>query len=345
MSDLELVEQWLEYMAGRGLAPSSLQRYRRDLVRLVEFLAQLDPPQSLVTIDRWLLEDYVGPYLHQVGQTPRTRRVVVAAIRGLFRWLWQREILRTNPAQGLEPPKGGLRLPTVASMATAEALLLAPDLSTFKGLRDSAMLCLLVGCGLRLSEVSALNESSLQWEPKPDGGDRLVLKVLGKGSKERLVPAPPEAKAMLRAYLAHPDRRSMDLRLEDGDQPLFVSIGRRDIPAHEYRGEHRRIRGKAIQQAILIYGRQAGLADRELHPHALRHLFGAQMVDQDVDLRTIQTLLGHADIKTTQIYTAVTTARLSRVIDQASPLRRLRIPARELALRLDRLGSNSTSSA
>lgn len=331
------IESWLQFKASQHNAASTTgTRYRRALVRLQDWLSAQDPSVSLLDITAEQLEDYTGPVLHKLGQSPRSRRVAVAAFRGFFGWAKRRGLVKRNPAEYLEPPRGGRRLPTVASERTAEALLMQPDLNTFLGVRDATILTLLIGCGLRVSEVCALNEGHLLWGRDPDGRERLTLKVHGKGSNERLAPASAEARVMLHAYLGHAERESMDLVLDDGDKPLFVTTNRRDIPAHLYRGEARRIRIGAVQDMVFRHGRAAGLDDKELHPHALRHLFGTLLAEQDVDIRTIQVLLGHRDISTTQIYTHLAMRKLNQVMDQAGPLKHLRSPGRDLARHLGR---------
>lgn len=330
------IDTWILFKSSQHNARSTTgSRYRRVLERLRDWLAAQDPPVALLQVTADDLERYAGPELHKQGQSPKSRRVAVAAIRGFYKWAARRGLCTGNPARYLDPPRGGLRLPTVASQSTAEALLMAPDLDTFIGVRDAAILTLLVGLGLRVSEVVGLNVGHLMWGRDTDGKEQLTLLIRGKGSRERIMPASSEARVMLRAYLGHQELETMDLQLDDGDRPLFVSTRRQDIPPHEYRGEARRLQIQAVQRMVMKYGRAAGLEDKELHPHALRHLFGTHLVNQDVDIRVIQALMGHADINTTQIYTHLAAKKLSDIMTKAGPLRHLRSPARDLARHLD----------
>lgn len=332
------IEAWLTWKVhSQGRSEGTAGKYR-GYVRRLEAWAR-DRGRGLLELDTAELEDFTGLTAHKMGLTPRSRRALVAAVRDFYRWARRAELVPRDPASLLEYPTAGVKLPRAASMHTAEQLLLAPDLSTFLGVRDAAILSVLIGCGIRLSGLVRLNESSLLWIEDPDtGAERLVLRVLEKRAKERLVPAPADTRLLIRAYLGHQELESIDRTLSDGDRVLFVSTRNRAIPEHQYRGDARRLSVRAIQDMITTYGQRKGLPQDEIHPHALRHLYGTELAEHDVDLSQIQTLLGHNRADTTMIYIRLATRKLSQAVDRASPITRMNTPARQLARQLEQHG-------
>lgn len=330
------IEAWLTWKVhSQGRSEGTAEKYRGYLRRLERWAAEQGTP--LLELDTAQLEDFTGLTAHRMGLTPRSRRALIAAVRGFYQWARRAELVRRDPARVLEYPDAGVRLPTAATMQTAEALLLAPDLSTFKGIRDAAVLSILIGCGIRISGLVGLNESHLVWlQDEDSGAERLVLRVREKRSKERLVPAPPDTRLLIRAYLGHGDLEAIDRTLPDGDRVLFVSLRNRLVAEHEYRGEHRRLADRSVQDMIRYYGRRAGLPDAQTHPHALRHLYGTELAEHDVDLSQIQALMGHASTSTTTTYIRLATRKLSKAVDRASPITRMNTPARQLARSLER---------
>ncbi|MFN2309671.1 MAG: tyrosine-type recombinase/integrase, partial [Gammaproteobacteria bacterium] len=167
-------------------------------------------------------------------------------------------------------------------------------------MRDCAILMLLIGCGVRIGGLVGLNESSLQLIDVTDGNriiEWMVIKVVEKGGRERLIPAPHDVKYIVHAYMGHRDLSAIDRTLPDGDRVLFVSTMNRNIPPQDYHGEARRISARSIHDMIRKYGQQAGIPEGQLHAHAMRHLYGTELAEHDVDLITRQALLGHADPK------------------------------------------------
>lgn len=332
MTDTDLIDAWLAHLQhNKGRADATATKYRLNLTRLSTWLAASG--RSLVTADREALEEYTGLQAHKDGLTRRSRRPVVAAVRGFYAWARKQRLVATDPAAGLDYPKAGKRLPVPMGLQHVEKLLLQPDIETFMGLRDAAILSVLVGCGLRISGLCGLNESSLTFVHH-EGEDNLVLKVKEKGAVERLVPAPAEVRLLLRAYLNHPDLQGVDRTLEDGDKVLFISLRNRTVPAHEYVGEQRRISTRSVNDMIETYGKRAGIPRNELHAHALRHTYGTQMAEGDEDIRVIQALLGHADITTTTIYTQLAMKKLMQVVDRSNPFRDIRTPITDLVREL-----------
>lgn len=306
-----------------------MQSYRLTLTRLIEFFAERSPLDA--SADDLLL--FSGAWLHKRGVTAISRRPHVAAIREFYRWLTKQKVLRSNPAERISYPKTGRKLPRVMTLANAEKLMWAPDFTTFAGIRDGAILGLLVGCGLRISGLVGLNDSNLI-QAEVDGQVRLMVKTLEKGGKERKIPVPSEADMLLRLYLEHPDLKEIDRLLPTGDQVLFVSIGNRTCLPHEYHGDRRRLNRRSLLDIIEKHGLAAGIPKDQLHPHALRHLFGTELAEADIDIRVSQQLMGHADPKSTEIYTHLAVQKLTRDLDRGNPLGKMRTPVSDLLKRL-----------
>lgn len=332
---VELINSFLEFKQhNAGRSERTVQVYRLALDRLVEFFGDRDPLQA----DHDQLVVFSGIWLHKKGLTdPRSRRTHVAAVREFYRWMLDNKHIRGNPAVGLPYPKVGRKIPRVMTLKNAEKLMWAPDFSTFEGVRDGAMLGILIGCGLRASGIVGLNVSNVV-EDELDGKVRLILKVKEKGDKERRMPVPIEADMMLRMYMAHEELANIDRTLKDGDQVLFVSTMNRTCSIDEYRGERRRMSRKSVNGLVHKYGQRAGIPEDQMHPHAMRHLFGTELVEDDVNLINAQKLLGHADPKSTEIYTHTAMRKLTREMDRANPLAKMTTPVSDLLKQLNKRG-------
>jgi site-specific recombinase XerD len=213
----------------------------------------------------------------------------------------------------------------------AERLLTQPDIDTFVGVRDAAIIGLLIGCGLRVSGLCNLNESDLLWYHDKDlGREVLTLRAKEKGHKKRLVPAPDEAR-LLRTYLGHEVLEGIDRTLPSGDKVVFVSVRNRTLTEDRYYREARRITPSSVHDLIQRYGAAAGIPQAEAHPHALRHLYGTELAEAGVDLIERQQLFGHANPQTTAIYTHLASRRLREASERANPLGKIRTPVSELA--------------
>ncbi len=329
MTDHEkLIDAWLEWKRhNQGKAENTTIKYRGYLDRLVKFLAARARDLRSATLED--LEAFTGLHAHKEGLSPRSRRPLVACVRGFYDWLRRNGYVDADPARDLPYPLAGAKLPVGMGLQNAERLIMAPDINTFVGIRDAAMISILIGCGLRISGLTSLNESHLQFV-QHEGVEWLIVRAVEKGGKERLVPAPHEARLLIRAYLGHPDLDQIDRTLPDGDRVLFVSVRNRLVTADKYFGEERRIAARSVYDRIVHYGRSAGIPTNELHPHALRHLYGTELAEEEVDLLRIQALLGHADPKTSQIYTKLAVRSLAKVVDKANPLRKMRTPVSDL---------------
>lgn len=330
--DAGLCAEWLDFCRyNRGFSPLTVAKYRRYLERLREWL----DGKHLAELGADDLLAWCGLQLHHEGITARSRRPAVSCVRMFYRWMKAHGHIDADLAKDIPYPDQGDALPVVMGLANFEKLLLQPDLGAFLGVRDSAILHLLGGTGARVSGICALNEDDLTWE-REDGQPlgRLVVRLTEKGKKTRWVPVPMEAALIVRAYLGHPDLGKIDRNVGKGARVLFVTEGRLDIPAHEYRGEERRIRPRAVHEIVQKYGRMAGLPRAQCHPHALRHLYGTELAESDVDIRVIQSLMGHARVSTTEIYIQTARRHLSRAVDYGNPLAKIRSPMTEVARKM-----------
>lgn len=334
LADELVIDDWLAYMeTTRGRTLRTVETYRAALQRLREFLAG----KPLVDAEPIELETFCGLWLHKKGVIARSRKPYISAVRGFYAWLESSRRLRRNVAKDLVHPMTGRPLPRSITLANAERLMWAPDMSTFIGIRDATILSLLIGCGLRVSGLVGLNQSDLQTmeiECQP----RLTIRTTEKGNRERRMPVPHEAAMLLKVYLEHEDLaaidRSIPARGGQDDKVLFVSVRSTRYAAHEHVGEKRRLTRKAIRDLIQRYGKKVGIPLDELHPHAMRHLFGTELMEDDTAMLTMQELLGHADPKSTAIYVRLAMGKKMAAIDKAAPLAKMRTPVGDLLRRL-----------
>lgn len=336
MTDNESIDAFCDYLhLARGRSLRTLEVYRLALKRLGEFMR----PRSILEADGSELEAFTGLWLHKKGVVATSRKPYVSAVRMFFLWARSKNLLPEprNPAAGLLHPKTGRRLPRAMSLASAERLMWAPDLGTFVGMRDAAMMSLLMGCGLRVSGLVALNESDLV-TVDVGGKPRMVVRVLEKGDKERLVPVPKEAEMLVRVYLGHEDLQGIDRDVTNRrgrpDRVLFINTKHPVLPEHQHSGEARRLTRKGVWGVVQRHGDRLGIPPEELHPHAMRHLFGTELTEDDTPTLTTQDLLGHADPKSTAIYITLSMRKKMRVIDQAAPLAKIRTPISEFLKRV-----------
>lgn len=330
-SNAELVDAFISWKQhNRGRSAGTAQLYRRALGRLAEFLGEGRP---LLQASEDELIAFTGPWLAKRGVVALSRRPYVAAVRAFYTWARARQLTAGNASAAVNYPAHGVKLPDVITIANAEKLMWAPDFQTFKGIRDGAMLALLLGSGIRVSGLVGLDQEDLS-EQLVDGRRRLFATVREKGDRQRQVPIPPEADLQLRAYLEHRALAEIDRATRNGRRVLFVTTGNRNLPPAKYRGEKRRFTRRAVNKMLLAYGREHGIPDAQLHPHAMRHLFGTELAEGDVDIRVAQQLMGHRDIKSTGIYTHLATRKLVKEADRANPLAKMRTPTTDILKRL-----------
>lgn len=276
----------------RGLSQNTVDAYRNDLTRLGEALARKGG-RDLLTADAPTLAAHQRDLMRQ-GLSPRSISRALSAIRSFYTFLVTTGERKDDPAVNLYPPKLGRPLPKSLSERQIQDLLAAPDVSTPLGFRDRAMLELLYATGLRVSELVGLKLPQLRL----DAG---FLVAFGKGSKERIVPVGEQAEDWVKRYL-----RDVRPGLTEGrHQAVFVN----------HRGEPMTRMG--FWKNLKAYGVKVGI--RDLHPHVLRHSFATHLLEHGADLRAVQTMLGHADISTTQIYTHIHQERLKTLYDRFHP--------------------------
>lgn len=286
--DLPVVEHFLDALwMENGLSQNTLVAYRRDLQGLADWLRARS--QHLEEADQADLLGYIAER-HRQGQKARSSARLLSSMRRFYRYLIREGHCAVDPTAKIESPKTGRSLPAVLSEADVEALLAAPDPGDPVGLRDRAMMELLYASGLRVSELTGLD---LERVNLLQG----VVRVQGKGNKERLVPVGEEAVVWLQQYLE--DARPVLLAGKHSER-LFVS---RKAPG---------ITRQAFWYRIKQYGLEANIRTH-LSPHTLRHAFATHLVNNGADLRVVQMLLGHSDLSTTQIYTHVAKARLKQL--------------------------------
>jgi integrase/recombinase XerD len=284
---------YLDYLAiEKGLAKNSLAAYRSDLRNFGDWLAQREI--ELEGVERLQIIRYFQA-LRGAGISARSVARALAAIRGMFRFLVAERHLKHDPTENIENPKLWTTLPKSLQPFEVEALLRAPDRGKPDGLRDAAMLELLYATGLRVSELIHVKIESLVM----DAG---FLRTIGKGSKERIVPFGDSARDAIVAYI----ERGRAHFAKAPDPHLFLS--NRGKPMSR----------QSFWMKITRYARAAGITAK-ISPHMLRHSFATHLLENGADLRSVQMMLGHSDISTTQIYTHVSRARLQRMYEQFHP--------------------------
>ena len=277
----------------KGLSENTIQAYRRDMVKFMAFASERH--LKMAEIERGHVVEFLAS-LYRKGLDSRSVARHLVTIRHFFRFALMEEYIVEDPAATIQSPKFRQSLPEFLSLAEVDRLLEQPDTSTVVGLRDRAMIELMYSCGLRVSELCGLGVRDLRME---DG----CLRCIGKGNKERLVPVGKRALAIVEKYL----RESRPKLLGEGASPyLFL---------HQKGGMMNRI---TFWKVLGTYGRKAALR-KAVTPHMLRHSFATHLLDRGADLRSVQMMLGHADIATTQIYTHVVEERLKQVYKAHHP--------------------------
>ncbi len=303
MTPDEALTAFVAYLEGEKRAsPHTVTAYRHDLESLLAFVRSKSAKEvSLESIDLYALRGWLGQLSRTIAPSSVARHV--AAVRTWMRWLRRRGVLTKSPADELASPKARRPLPTFLSVDAAAEVMETPDASTPTGKRDRAILELLYGSGLRVSELGALSRGDVDLEGRE-------ARVLGKGKKERNVPIGEKCAAALVAYLEVRAQLCDPKTREQDANALFLSA----------RG--RRLGVRAVQDLVHKYG-ALGAGRADLHPHALRHTCATHLLDGGADLRAIQEFLGHSSLSTTQRYTHVSMEHLMKVYDAAHPLARV----------------------
>ncbi|RMF83660.1 MAG: site-specific tyrosine recombinase XerD, partial [Nitrospirae bacterium] len=287
-------EAFLAHLAvERAAAPRTVAAYRRDLAAWVAHLAGAGKgPEAATAAD---LEGHLEA-LHRQGLAASSVNRRLSALRGLYRFLVAEGLAAADPTERVEGPRRRRPLPDHLDLEEVGRLLSQPDTGRPEGLRDRAMLELLYGSGLRVSELVALGEEAVH----PEAG---FVQVVGKGGKGRIVPCSEPALAWIERYREEGRPRLLRGRTA---RPLFVTA--------RGRGLSRQWVGRLVDR----YARAAGIR-RRVTPHTLRHTFATHLLEGGADLRLVQAMLGHADIATTQIYTHVTRDHLREIVERFHP--------------------------
>lgn len=291
------INQFIKYLEiERNYSKNTVVSYQTDILDFKKFLLGMnDSLPAIQEIDHLTIRSYLASLQERkLARSTILRRL--SSLRSFFKYLCRREYLDVDPTAALSTPKVRRKLPEFLELSEVELLLSAPDKKTIIGLRDQAILELLYSTGMRVSELLALNLYDLDRQ-------NAVVKVLGKGKKERILPVGRVAMSALENYLA----RWHELGREKSSQAIFLSkLGNR-IPDT-----------KSVRRRIEKYASAVGLK-KKVTPHTLRHTFATHMLNAGADLRSVQELLGHASLSTTQIYTHVTVDRLKLVYKKAHP--------------------------
>ncbi len=278
----------------KGLTKNTLESYQRDISQFLQFLSKnkVDSPQK---VNRTVIVKYLGHMKHK-GYASSTISRNVASLRSFFTFMAQENIIPENPAQQLESPRLEKKLPRVLTLKEVDRLLDQPALTTTNGLRDKAMLELLYASGIRVSELVSLNTADFNQEVG-------FLRCRGKGMKERIVPVGNIAIGFVQQYLK---QGRIKLVKTTDENSLFLN----------HHG--RRLTRQGFWKILKKYAGHAKIAG-EITPHTLRHSFATHLLENGADLRSVQEMLGHSDISTTQIYTHITRKKIREVYDKTHP--------------------------
>lgn len=289
-----VITSYLNYLrVEKGLSPNTIIAYKRDLRKFQLFAER--HKWTLAEIRRDDIVDYLT-FLYRSDLDSRSVARHLVSIRNFFKFAQMEGVVPEDPSAHVETPRFRMRLPTHLSVDEINRLLAQPDVKTAIGMRDKAMIELLYSAGLRVSELVTLRVDDLQMEVG-------CVRCIGKGNKERLVPMGRTAIAAVKEYL----NGSRQELLDKGSSP-YLFLNRMGA----------RIGRIGFWKKLAAYGRQAGLRVK-LKPHMLRHSFATHLLERGADLRSVQLMLGHADIATTQIYTHVMKDRLKEIYKQHHP--------------------------
>lgn len=290
----QLIHDFITYLSvERGLATNTLESYGRDLRQYSEYLEA--DSETLDAVSRSTVVAYL---LHLQGQGKATATIArrLAALKAFYQFLLRERRINQDPTANLESPKLEKRLPKVLTVREVERLLAQPDPAQPAGMRDRAMLELLYATGIRVSELVSLSVVDVNLEMG-------YIRCSGKGAKERIVPLGSLAIQSCREYL---ERARGRLVKHESEQALFVN----------HHGH--RLTRQGFWKIVKKYADDAKI-EKEITPHTLRHSFATHLLENGADLRSVQEMLGHADISTTQIYTHVTKGRLKEVYARTHP--------------------------
>ncbi len=293
--NIRLLDEFLNFLVvERGLSKNTLEAYSRDLNKYIDYLEKHEISDVTQTSSYHIIAFFST--LAGKGLSSKTTARNLAAIRTFYRFLVNERYIEENPAMRVDSPKTWIKLPNTLALDEVERLLDQPDVTTPLGMRDSAMLELLYATGLRVSELISMSVNNINLEAG-------YLIAFGKGSKERIVPIGEEAAKKVKEYMIYSRKR-----LLKNSRSSFIFVNRSGRP----------ISRQGFWKLIKKYGLKAGIK-KNIAPHTLRHSFATHLLEGGADLRSVQTMLGHVDISTTQIYTHVTRERLKKLHSRLHP--------------------------
>ena len=303
MNDIKLIiDEFYDYLKKeRAFSSHTIDAYRNDLDRFI--LSFPKTLSDLNQIDKDMIYNFLSEEFDKNYKSKTIARRL-ASIKSLFKYLIRSEQISQNPSINIKTPKVEKKLPNFVDIKVIDKLMEIPDIKTTKGLRDRAIIELFYSTGIRLSELANLDLSSIIIDSnKNTGEENYMVKVLGKGEKERIIPFGKEAKYWIDKYL---NTRGFSINSGLGNLPLFANSKEKPVA---YSTIKRRIRNY-----IKLVSEGEGLG-----PHILRHSFATHMIDRGADIRSVQELLGHSSLSSTQIYTHIKPERMKKVHANAHP--------------------------
>lgn len=294
----EAVSQFLQYLkVVRNASEHTLRNYALDLAAFADFWQK----ENLNLIEKWAIRSYLT-HLNKEGSSKRTILRRLSTLRSFFKYAMREKLVSQNPMEEIDSPKLDRKIPPALTYEHVERLFAQPDAGSYLGLRDRCMLEVFYSSGLRVSELVGLNRTDF------DRGSRL-LRLWGKGKKQRIVPVTQTAARCLENYLDNPERHlDSDIhKAEKDNEAIFLNKW------------GKRITVRSVDRLFKGYLNQSGLAGK-VTPHTIRHTIATHWLENGMDLKTIQTLLGHSSLATTTIYTQVSTKLKRDVYEKAHPL-------------------------
>lgn len=305
MSFLAAKEAFLNYLRNaKNASPHTVRNYGVDLDSFLAFMTgdtnALDADTPLAAIDRKAIRNFLA-HLTTLELTRKSTVRRLSALRSFFKYAYEFKLLDINPTELIESPKIEKKIPSPLTCDEVARLMALPDTTTLQGFRDRTMLELFYSSGLRLSELVSLNRSDIDHK-------HFLVKLKGKGKKERVIPITRNAETWLTHYLNHPER------YEDGNG----NLAQKDPDAVFLNRFGKRLSARSIDRHFEAYLKQSGLAGR-VTPHTLRHSIATHWLENGMDLKTIQTLLGHNSLATTTLYTKVSNSLKQKVYNETHP--------------------------
>ena len=292
---LEEIDKFIIFQKAKGLSKHTIIAYERDLFQLEKFLQKFfENNVELENIQRLYLRDFMRE-LSISGRKNRTIARKATVIKSFFEYCCSNNFSSTNPAQNLKIPKFEKKLPKYFTVIEIDELLNIPDLSSKFGIRNKAILELIYSCGMRISEVSECKIKQIDIANK-------LIKIIGKGRKERIVPMGKPAIKAIKTYLKY----RLEFISNFSDETLFLSKSGRELSADELRA--------ILERYISLIAKTKGYS-----PHSIRHSFATHLLSNGADLRAVQEMLGHSNLSTTELYTHLTLTDLKEAYKQAHP--------------------------